>query len=299
MVRAVIRLGDHTSHGGQVVSASARMVIDGIPVALWGDHCSCPIDGHDSCVICEGEPGAIVDGRPLALEGHKTSCGATLMASQLDRCYVSPLIPANSDAYRDSMIPAGNGSDAWRDRQPSRTQDALEVVQGIDLKKRRDYVKKGGGAIFPIASNPAVRGEQPIYEIRAFNTVNEHSRYIDAIGFQYRLDPDLLRSIMYMEETHGYYDHLALGHQRTILPMNVHSELWGDFVGTRAQLLVPENNIAAGAKILSGIQSNLAPGDRVVPKLATLYNSLGATEVSEYGARVSAIYQAKPWLAKP
>jgi len=91
VARAVIRLGDETSHGGRVISASARMTIDGIPVALWGDHCSCPRDDHDNCVICEGEPQAMYDGIPVALEGHKTSCGATLIASQLTRCHVSPL----------------------------------------------------------------------------------------------------------------------------------------------------------------------------------------------------------------
>lgn len=92
MSRAVIRLGDDTSHGGKVITASARMTIDGIPVALWGDHCSCPREGHDNCVICEGEIEAIYDGRPVALEGHKTSCGATLIASQHTRCHVSPLV---------------------------------------------------------------------------------------------------------------------------------------------------------------------------------------------------------------
>ena len=91
MSRAVIRLGDFTSHGGRVIEATARMTIDGIPVALWGDHCSCPILGHDNCVICEGEVQAMFDGRPVALEGHKTSCGATLIPSQKDRCDCMPI----------------------------------------------------------------------------------------------------------------------------------------------------------------------------------------------------------------
>ena len=51
MAIAVIRLGDYTSHGSMVIEATARMTIDGIPVALWDDHCSCPLEGHDNCVI--------------------------------------------------------------------------------------------------------------------------------------------------------------------------------------------------------------------------------------------------------
>ena len=111
MSRAVIRLGDQTSHGGKVVSASARMTIDGIPVALWGDHCSCPINGHNNCVICEGEPAALFDGIPVALEGHKTSCGATLIASQLDRCHVSPLVTRGVAAGGEASTVYPSGSD--------------------------------------------------------------------------------------------------------------------------------------------------------------------------------------------
>ena len=90
--KAVIRYGDFTSHGGRVIEAAARMTSDGISVAFWDDHCSCPCDGHDNYVICEGVPNAMFDGRPLALEGHKTTCGASLIPSQLTRCNVSQLV---------------------------------------------------------------------------------------------------------------------------------------------------------------------------------------------------------------
>ncbi len=108
MARAVIRLGDDTSHGGQVITASARMTIDGIPVALWGDRCSCPIDGHDTCVICEGEPEALYDGIPVALEGHKTDCGAVLIPTQINRCNMSPLVKAGQ-SIEPGPRPQGSG----------------------------------------------------------------------------------------------------------------------------------------------------------------------------------------------
>jgi uncharacterized Zn-binding protein involved in type VI secretion len=80
-MKRVIRLGDSTSHGGTVVSASGSMVIHGKGVALLGDQVTCPINGHGPAVIVEGDPDWIVDGKPVALEGHKTSCGAALIAS--------------------------------------------------------------------------------------------------------------------------------------------------------------------------------------------------------------------------
>lgn len=48
----VIRLGDATSHGGEVVQSSASHTrVRGKPVALVGDKCICPIYGHQNCTI--------------------------------------------------------------------------------------------------------------------------------------------------------------------------------------------------------------------------------------------------------
>lgn len=80
-MKAVIRLGDATSHGGVVVSASSTTVLMGKPVARVGDKVVCPQSGHSVGTIVEGDPSWVVDGKPVALDGHKTSCGATLIAS--------------------------------------------------------------------------------------------------------------------------------------------------------------------------------------------------------------------------
>ena len=58
MGRPYIRLGDSTSHGGTVISATARMTIDGIPVARLGDQCTCPIpyqQAHPTNKILAGD----------------------------------------------------------------------------------------------------------------------------------------------------------------------------------------------------------------------------------------------------
>lgn len=78
----VIRLGDATSHGGKVVSVGAtHFTVDGIAVARVGDPCSCPIAGHVNCTIAEGDPHHVIDNIAVAYDGHKTTCGATLIAS--------------------------------------------------------------------------------------------------------------------------------------------------------------------------------------------------------------------------
>ena len=88
-MRRVIRLGDPTSHGGKVASAAGNYNIMGKNVARVGDICTCPKKGHNNCTIAEGDPNWTIDGRPVALEGHKTSCGATLISTcgQLGRSF--------------------------------------------------------------------------------------------------------------------------------------------------------------------------------------------------------------------
>lgn len=83
----VIRLGDSTTHGGKVVSATANSSVNGIQIARLGDKVVCPIKGHGVTTIVEGDPNWLIDGIPVALEGHKTSCGASLISTlpTLDR----------------------------------------------------------------------------------------------------------------------------------------------------------------------------------------------------------------------
>jgi uncharacterized Zn-binding protein involved in type VI secretion len=79
---APIRLGDSTSHGGSVTSVAATLTnIMGKPLACEGDPCSCPLPGHTDCKIAEGDPHWKINGKRVALNGHKVSCGATLIAS--------------------------------------------------------------------------------------------------------------------------------------------------------------------------------------------------------------------------
>lgn len=80
-MKPAIRLGDSTSHGGTVTSAAATTTLFGKQVACVGDAVSCPKDGHNNCTIAEGDPGWLVGGKPVALDGHKASCGAVLISS--------------------------------------------------------------------------------------------------------------------------------------------------------------------------------------------------------------------------
>lgn len=80
-MRGVIRIGDSTSHGGKVITGSDTSRVMEKSVARVGDKCTCPRAGHHDCVIVEGDVTVTIDGKAVAFDGHKTSCGAQLISS--------------------------------------------------------------------------------------------------------------------------------------------------------------------------------------------------------------------------
>jgi len=165
-----------------------------------------------------------------------------------------------------------------------------------DSARRADVLKGGGGDFF-VAPNPSANPNAPSYEDPLKSQVGTYDKEIELVAARENVDPDLIRTIMYIETTHGQYFGLApladaLGISKTILPMNIYASLWGK-LGSRSDLEIPINNITAGAKILKGIIGNLA--EPSVAVVATLYNALDATSVSDYGARAAAVYKTRPW----
>lgn len=79
--RAQVLVGDTTSHGGVVLSGSPNTLINGHPVARIGDTVTCPLCKPHTFKIVEGYTPFTDNNMAIALHGHKTACGATLIAS--------------------------------------------------------------------------------------------------------------------------------------------------------------------------------------------------------------------------
>jgi uncharacterized Zn-binding protein involved in type VI secretion len=78
--RGVVRLGDKTSHGGQVLSASDSYTVLGKQVALEGDATFCPkCKGTFSIQVAASERRH--HGTKVAYHDDVTACGAKLIAS--------------------------------------------------------------------------------------------------------------------------------------------------------------------------------------------------------------------------
>lgn len=78
--RGVIRVGDKTDHGGQVLTATSSTVVMGVPAALEGDMTVCPQCRGAFAIKPDGQ-GAKHKGKPYAYDGDLTECGAKLITS--------------------------------------------------------------------------------------------------------------------------------------------------------------------------------------------------------------------------
>jgi uncharacterized Zn-binding protein involved in type VI secretion len=81
MSRPLILLGDKTTHGGNVIGCSPISKVAGVGIARVGDAVICPL--HGSTLITTGDATLVLQGQDAARLGDLTTCGASLLASQL------------------------------------------------------------------------------------------------------------------------------------------------------------------------------------------------------------------------
>ncbi len=81
MSKGIVRLHDKLSSGGEVISASSTMIIDGIRAVLVNDLVSCPIEGHGVNRIVGASPEWLSDGEQVIFDGAECQCGCTVIAS--------------------------------------------------------------------------------------------------------------------------------------------------------------------------------------------------------------------------
>jgi len=164
--------------------------------------------------------------------------------------------------------------------------------------RKETIIKDMSGKDFEVEENFEADGSAPFFEIDALSAVEKNNAVILEAAYSTGVDADLIRAIMFIETTHGYYDAPldAAGINKSIRPMNVNTEYWGGTFGDREYLSDTRNNIMAGAEILRRIGNNVK--DPSIERIATLYNNINAKKVSNYGARVKTIYDQKLWERK-
>lgn len=84
MSQGFVLLGDKTTHGGEVTTASSTTIINGKAVALVGDEVRCPLPGHGVNRIVEGCADWSEDGRAMVVSGSRSECGCQVISSVPD-----------------------------------------------------------------------------------------------------------------------------------------------------------------------------------------------------------------------
>lgn len=184
------------------------------------------------------------------------------------------------------------------DFQAAMSDSAVQRIKAMPAPRPapKQIIASGGkvGQI-SITDNPEANGDMPWYEFSGLQGVTENEKHIVRSAAKAGIDPDVLRSIIWMETTHGAYDKVAqpFDLNKSILPMNINTKYWGDTWGGRNELKDPQKNIDSGARMIKAIST--AMPEQSLAHRATVYNNSSADKVSDYGARVQKIYEEKPW----
>ena len=170
----------------------------------------------------------------------------------------------------------------------------------MGLLSRKDIIKGNYyGAGWSLDLNWGADGSKPWNEFSSQSTVKEFEFAISIAAGNYNVDANLIKAIMYMETTHGWYDTPLswFNANKSILPMNINIEYWGNTFGSRATLEDPFQNIMQGARMIHKIQINMKYNYSFISirEVATFYNNINATKVNNYGARVENIYYEQTW----
>lgn len=154
-----------------------------------------------------------------------------------------------------------------------------------------------------IQTNPKADSKDPWYLVNGAgrSAVMLHDDIIRREAAKQKVDPDLIRAIIYAENAHGHYFGAAraaeglgrLGKAGSIFPININPEKWRDLGFAGRNPSNPEDNIRVGVTLVKRIIERLEnPSPEAI---GTLYNSLPQDRVTDYGAYIGRLLQEKPW----
>ena len=165
-------------------------------------------------------------------------------------------------------------------------------------ERHRSIIENGEGKIY-VQENKSAKGKAPLH---AFPSVGRSQiaifdRLIEVEARRQRVDPDLVRAIVYVENSQGWYGKPfeAFG-VKSYLPMNIRPDIWAPLGFAGKDYLVPKKNIRVGVTLIRRIRDRIE--GPTIAKIATLYNSLSQDRVTDYGARVAEVYRRKLWEKK-
>ena len=171
-------------------------------------------------------------------------------------------------------------------------------------ESRQWAILAGWRVQFNIEDNPKADAGSPSdwNHDEGARVLRTHDHAIDKEARAQGVDPDLVRAIMYVENSGGDDTYFAasdfferVGVADSIRPMNIKPEVWSGLGYDEEDFSKPEKNIEAAVKLIKGIQDRLDPKDQTPAKIGSIYNYTGRELVNDYGARVQDVYDKKLW----
>jgi len=163
----------------------------------------------------------IASGRRLTIDQHRALleqiAGSDQFRDPADSVqHSAPSLVADSEAPHSPSGPPEHGKEATAASSPTDAPDDSGEA------RRRDILNSGGGN-FIVTDNPKANDEAPFIEWPKESRVHLYGKEIDRAAKETGVDADLIRAIMFMETTHGYYDGALdmIGKNKSILPMNI------------------------------------------------------------------------------
>ena len=190
--------------------------------------------------------------------------------------------------YTDFTVPRSPLRDVWQ-------------AQGIPIPTlnlsddRVASIVNDTPAVFDIADVPGINIMGVLDGVIGIGVraVRENDAAIRDAAERHGVDPDLVRAIVYRENAAGFYDTLnPFGEPDSIRPMNIHVEVWSDFIRGR-DIWNPEINIDVGTELLARIIERVE--NPTVARVASIYHVTPRESVETYGAVVADIYENRPW----
>lgn len=111
----------------------------------------------------------------------------------------------------------------------------------------------------------------------------------------------LIKAIIYLESTHGYYDRVLLGFNKSFRPMNIYYDYWKEFIDRFGYLEYhiksdKKANIKIGYELIKAIMGRIE--NPTVEKIGSIFNFIGKEQISTYGVILKHYYDEQPWLIK-
>jgi len=197
-----------------------------------------------------------------------------------------------------------NGSDDrafWEKRGWGGPRGSFGLIADKTGPDRRESITSDRPGYFSVEKYTDAEEGPTVWEFDRLgrDAVAQNDKEIEIASRRNGIDPDLVRAVMWVENSRGHKLGLnmladTLGLSDSKLPMNIRPDMWGSLAdGDASELDDAGANIDASARLLKGIITRLTnPNPESV---GTAWNNLSADKTNDVGAAIARIYRERPW----